>query len=51
LNPIYFEKLIIETDIPRDSRGSIGLPPLIVNAYDKDKFSKEFIGTTFIDLN
>lgn len=37
LNPIYFEKLIIESDIPNDPTR---LPPLIVNAYDKDQFSK-----------
>jgi hypothetical protein len=48
LNPIYFEKLMIETDISTDPTR---LPPLIVNAFDKDQFSKEFIGTTFIDLS
>lgn len=48
LNPIYFEKLIIESDIPTDPTR---LPPLIVNAYDKDQFSKQFIGTTFINLD
>lgn len=37
LNPIYFEKLVIESDIPTDPTR---LPPLIVNAYDKDQFSK-----------
>ena len=39
---------MIETDISSDPTR---LPPLIVNAYDKDQFSKEFIGTTFIDLS
>ena len=39
---------MIETDISSDPTR---LPPLIANAYDKDQFSKEFIGTTFIDLS
>lgn len=48
LNPIYFEKLIIESDVSTDPTR---LPPLIANAYDKDQFSKEFVGTSFIDLS
>lgn len=26
-------------------------PPIIVNAYDKDTMSNEFLGTTFIDID
>jgi hypothetical protein len=47
LNPIFFEKLVIETDLHNNEDK---LAPIIVNAYDQDKFSKEFLGATFIDI-
>lgn len=46
LNPVYYERLIIETDIMDEE----GCPPIIVNAYDKDQMSSDFMGSTYIDV-
>ena len=46
LNPIYFEKLVLNAEVVDEE----GCPPIIVNAYDQDKMSRDFIGTAFIDV-
>lgn len=46
LNPIYFEKIVLNADVADEE----SCPPIIVNAYDEDKLSRDFIGTTFIDV-
>lgn len=46
LNPIFFEKVVLDVEVPDEE----GCPPIIVNVYDKDKMSRDFIGTAFIDV-
>ncbi len=46
MNPIFYEKIVV----PAEINSSSSYLPIIVNAFDQDKFSKEFIGTAFIDI-
>jgi hypothetical protein len=36
--------------VPAEINTNSSYLPIIVNAFDQDKFSKEFIGTSFIDI-
>eukprot|EP00919_Chromeraceae_sp_WS-2016_P037487 GHVR01089434.1.p1 GENE.GHVR01089434.1~~GHVR01089434.1.p1 ORF type:complete len:116 (+),score=5.66 GHVR01089434.1:91-438(+) len=39
-------KVILQTEVLDEE----DCPPIIVNAYDQDKLSRDFMGTTFIDV-
>jgi hypothetical protein len=47
LNPTFYERLVIETDVLDQQ----SCPPIIVNVWDKDALSNEFLGSTFIDVS